>query len=158
MVKGPSLVFPATVNTVNRQNLTCTVTPPDGVKLPGVRLKAGIEEVEDGLVEIPAIDSSVLVVVIGNTDENAFVAKCSQVDEVLFYGGQNGGLIKIQELVKELEKVNTFLSAIQDGFAEWIPPTGAPDSGASLRAIINTKIGALPTSDYSNIENLKIKH
>lgn len=157
MVKPPYLVFPAQVKEVDRDTLTCTVLPQDGVEMFDVRLKAGVENVTEGLVEIPAIDSSVLIVLIGNSAENAFVAKCSRVEEVLFYGGDNGGLIKVNELVSQLEKVTGYLKAIKSAFMAPVPVSPG-DGGTALAAHVFAQLAPEQLPDYSKIENPKIKH
>ncbi|GAB5524887.1 MAG: hypothetical protein Roseis2KO_27590 [Roseivirga sp.] len=156
MLTAPHIVFPATVKAVDKDTMTCTVTPPDGVDMLDVRLKAAVEEVNEGMVEIPAIDSSVLVVIIGNRQENAFIARCSGVEEVLFYGGENGGLIKVNELVSQLEKVNTFLDKLKSAIDQAVVVPN--DGGKALQTTISTALSSLPLADYSNIENPKVKH
>ena len=156
LVKVPNIAFPATVNSVDRELLTCTVTPQDGVELAEVRLKAGIEQQSDGMVEIPAIDSSVLVVIMANEEDNAFVAKCSKVEEVLFYGGEHGGLIKVSELINELQKVNQFLDAIKTGLSTAVPVPN--DGGLAIKEHLDLALEHVQLADYSNIENPKVKH
>lgn len=155
LTKTPMIVFPATVDQVDKTKLSCTVSPLEGPALLNVSLKAGVENPTDGMVEIPSEGSIVLVGIIGNEKRNAFVAKCAEVDEVMFYGGENGGLIKVNELISQLEKVNTFLQQIRAGFTEWIP---AQPDGTSLKSLMSGKLGGLTTADYSSIENTKIKH
>ncbi len=156
MVKAPYLVLPAEVKEVDRDTLTCTVLPQDGVELFKVRLKAGVEQVKEGLVEIPEIDSSVLVVFIGNSLENAFVAKCSRVEEVLFYGGDHGGLIKVTELVGQLEKINGFLNKLLEALNS--PLVAANDGGITLANHLHSQLKTQELPDYSKIENPKVKH
>ncbi|MCE7990443.1 MAG: hypothetical protein HEP71_00630 [Roseivirga sp.] len=157
MVKAPYLVFPAEVKEVDRSTLSCTILPQDGVEMFDVRLKAGVENVTEGLVEIPAINSSVLVVLIGNSPENAFVAKCSRVEEVLFYGGENGGLIKVSELVSQLEKVNSYLKTLTNAFMAPVPVVSG-DGGTALAGHISSQLASEQIPDYSKIENPKVKH
>ena len=121
----------------------------------GVRLKAGIDEIQEGLVEIPKPESTVLVVIIGNQRGNAFVAKCSEVEEVLFYGGTYGGLIKVNELVEELQKVNQFLEAIKNGFSTAAVAPG--DGGLAFKQSMIAALQSTQLANYSNIENPKVK-
>lgn len=158
MLSVPHIVFPAKVKAVNRDTMTCTVNPPDGVDMLDVRLKAAVEEVNEGVVEIPSIESSVLVVIIGNKEENAFIAKCSRVEEVLFYGGANGGLIKINELVSQLEKVNSYLTTLTNALKPPFVPALTPDGGLGLASYISSQLATEQIPDYSNIENPKVKH
>jgi hypothetical protein len=141
--KAPVQVFPATVTAVNTDELTCTVKPVEGPEIFDVRLKAGIDQVKDGLVEIPANNSSVLVGLIGNEMNTCFIMRCSQVQEVVMFGGTFGGLIKISELVSKLNnlenKVNTIIS--------W--------GGSVSPPLVTT---ALVTTNRNELENTKVKH
>lgn len=83
--------------------------------------------------------------------------------EVLFNGGANGGLIKIQDLVDRLNAVEADINILKDAISNWTPVS--QDGGASLQV----KLGALPTgvgwtnsplteTQISDIENDKVKH
>ena len=78
LTQTPMIVFPAIVGEVNRDEFTCSVIDSEDVQLFDVRLKAGVEEISDGIVEIPAEDSSVLVALIANNKNSAFIIKCSR--------------------------------------------------------------------------------
>jgi hypothetical protein len=141
--KAPVQVFPAIVTAVNTDELTCTVKPVEGPEIFDVRLKAAIDLVKDGVVEIPAINSSVLVGLIGNEMNTGFIMRCSQVQEVVMFGGMFGGLIKISELVTKLNnlenKVNTIIT--------W---------GGSVSPPLSTT--PLSTTNRNELENMKVKH
>lgn len=157
LTKTPMIIFPAVVDVVHMETFTCTVTPFEDAQLFDVRLKAGVENISEGIVEIPAEESNVLVAIIGNDTNEAFVVKCSNVKEVLFYGGENGGLIKVGELVQQLEKITAFLDTLKTSFKS-PPPITPADGGLAYFQYMDLLISNLPTGDYSNIENPKVKH
>jgi hypothetical protein len=154
----PSICFPADVESVDRNELTCVVTPVGGAELFDVRLKASVNTVTDGFVEIPVEGTTVLVCLIGNDASTAFVAKVDEVEEVVFYGGDNGGLTITPILKKELEKTNQLLEAIMSVI------NGAPinewGNGAvsSFQAAMKIAIAGKSLGDFSEIENERVKH
>lgn len=68
-----------------------------------------------------------------------------------------GGLIKIQELKKELEKTNTFLKAFVNVLKVPVtePGNGSP---SAFQSTLNGVLSSLPLADFSKIENEKVKH
>jgi hypothetical protein len=151
------------VQSVNKDLNSCEVAPLNGdADLLSVRLNS----VGDGNAKIvfyPSVDSLVFVTLIN--DFQAFVS-CfpTEVEEikiecekVVFNGGDLGGLIKIEELKSELDKINqilqAFLNTLQTPINE--PGNGAPSAFQSaLNAVLSGK--QLPT--YNDIEDQKIKH
>ena len=110
----------ATVTEVNEENYTITVEPEGEAPLSDVRLKAGIDNKLDGLVEIPKVGSYVVIGLIGNDPDNAFVVKCSEVEKIIMFGGDYGGLVIIDDLKSQWDSnfrgvnsaVSTALAAI----------------------------------------------
>lgn len=156
LFKAPVQTFPATVVDVDTIELTCTVQPVDGPLLYGVRLKAAVNEVTDGMVQIPSVDSSVLCGLIGNDDNTCFVLAVDKVDGVLFNGGLNGGLINIQTLITNLNKTNQLVTAIKAALTGWTPVAG--DGGAALKAFATAQIGSNVVGDFTAMEDTKVKH
>lgn len=81
--KAPIQVNVATVTKVDEGAFTCDLKFVSGATLSDVRLKAAIDELPDGVVEVPEVDSSVLVGVINNETNQCFVLKCSKVAKVI---------------------------------------------------------------------------
>lgn len=59
---------------------TVNVLRPDGAIIKNVRLKASIQEEEQGVINIPKIDSWVLVSMIDNVETRAFISQFSEVE------------------------------------------------------------------------------
>jgi hypothetical protein len=105
--------LPCEVVSVNTTKRTCTVKPSNGSPLI---YKVRLQALEGGAVGVfakPKAGSSVLVSFLSKNF--AFVALTSEIDELLidtpktvFNGGQNGGLIKVSDMVA------TFNSIIND--------------------------------------------
>lgn len=78
-------------------------------------------------------------------------------DEIYINGGKNGGLIKTEELKKELEKNNQILQAIINVCKT--PVTEAGNGAPSaFQTAMNGVISSLQVANYANIENEKVKH
>lgn len=151
--RQPMTVEPAVVKNVDEANLTCTVVLLNDTEIPDVRLKAAIDETpgsttKDGLVQIPVVDSTVLVAMIGNDTSTRFVMAFSEVDKVMFYGGSNEGLIKINELV---EKLNDMVSKFNSH-----THTGVTTGGGTSGTIAPPQ--QMDTVENSDFENNKVLH
>lgn len=152
---------PAKVTEVDEDTRTIDVEPLNGdPEIFGVNLQADPEQ-EDGIVLIPTKDSTVLVTFLDNT--RAFVSLFSQVDKVLvdieeytFNGGDNGGLINIEDLVTKLNnvenKVNTLLTTLKSITVPLAP------SGSVPFAPFFSSVTDLTTTSKSDLEDDKIKH
>lgn len=72
-------------------------------------------------------------------------------------GTELGGLIKINELKKELEKTNIFLRTLVSVLQVPIPEAGngAP---SAFQTALNGALSSLQLADFSQIENEKVKH
>lgn len=81
--KAPLQVHIATVLSVDEKAMTCDVKFLSGAEKADVRLKAAIDDLPDGVVEIPEEKSSVLVGIIGNKDNQCFVVKCSKAKKIV---------------------------------------------------------------------------
>jgi hypothetical protein len=81
---------------------------------------------------------------------------------IVFNEGKNKGLIILDKLVSNLEKlsgrVNCIIKAIKTG----TPATGAPDSGAAYKSSMILKLASIENEDkiekFDELENDKIKH
>ena len=155
--KAPVQLFPAIVKSdVNEQDLTVDVEPIEGAPINDVRLKAAIDGVTDGMVEFPKKGSSVLIALIGNEDIDCVVIKCSEVDKVVLFGGQNGGLINIKTLIEELNKTNQAVQTLIDLYSNWTPVPN--DGGTALKTIAGTSLATVVLGDYTNMEDIKVTH
>lgn len=142
------------VTSVDTDNLVCDVQPIDeSAPVLGVRLIAG--ESETPFVCIPKNDSMVVVTFL--SDSNAYVAMKSEIETVAIRGDQYGGLIKIEELVKQLgvmtDRIDTIYSAINN--AGVTPLDGGATLSASMKATLASQS---EKEDFDEIENELVKH
>src|SRR5690606_16877130 len=79
VVKQPVQTFVASVQEVDEEQATIVALPIGGPELPDVRLRAAIDGAEDGVILFPEVGSTVLVGIIGNDPDTAFVCRCTKV-------------------------------------------------------------------------------
>lgn len=166
------IVYYGQVDSVDESSLTCSVRTTNAggeLILTKVRLTASVD---DGEILIPDIDSEVIVI---STNTNGrYLVKTSALSKwsviidknnsldasssgFIFNDGNNGGLIKINDLVSQLNavenKVNTIIAAIA---AAPIAPT---DGGAAFKASVAGAIQPpLVPTQVIQLENNNVKH
>jgi len=131
-----------------------------GTLYPEVRKRSAIGDGEDakkGMVITPVSKSSVIVSRIGNSDE-MFVEMFSEVESIVFDGGENGGLTITPKLVEELGKTNSLLQAFITVISGATVPEPGNGSPSALQIALKGAITGKQLGDYSEIENTKIKH
>jgi len=148
------------VKDVNKQKMTCTVEPFNGgADFVDVKLTAGEGRNENSVVVVPVIFSVVYVGIIDGDSRDTFLAKTTDVREIIFMGGENGGLCITPELIKQLNRMSARIDRLESAINGGKPATGAPDSGAALSTSMKSVLSAaLIAEDFGEIENKKIKH
>jgi hypothetical protein len=124
-----------------------------------VRLQAVSGKADKGHIPIPAVGSEVFCVSEGNSDNSFVVAICSELEKVVFNGGQLGGLVKLQELKDNLDSLKQFVEAVHSAL-----PTAFNAVGASTAA--NGALGATSYQgamagkmvQFKDMEDKKILH
>jgi hypothetical protein len=143
----------ATVNSVDEAARTCectAVTGSVGSPIPGVRLMASVD---DGILVIPAVDSTVAVAMSIFTDP--LIISYSEVDRIILRGGDLGGLVKVADLVSRLNLVEADINNLKSAFSAWTPVPN--DGGAALKASSATWTGQqLAETIRADIENENI--
>lgn len=79
-------------------------------------------------------------------------------DEIYLNGNDLGGLIKIKELKKELEKNNQILQALLNVISSSVISEAGNGAASSLQAAFKIALAGKTVGDFSNIENEKVKH
>ncbi|MBP1637449.1 MAG: hypothetical protein H6Q18_238 [Bacteroidetes bacterium] len=124
-----------------------------------VRKRAAIGDGDDakkGCVITPVNKSSVIISRIGSSDE-LFVEMFSEVESVVFDGGENEGLVKVKELTSKINVLENDINNLKTAFSTWV--TVPSDGGAALKAITTTWAGSqLQITNKADIQNKKIKH
>mgnify|MGYP000984092529 CR=1 FL=1 len=114
---APATLFQGVVTQVS--DLTCEVSI-DGLHVPDVRLRAST-----------AVGAVVIMGTLTGDLDHLVVLSMDRAEEVIINGGELGGLIKVQELTKKLNTIESELNSLKQLFASWVPVKG--DGGAVLR-------------------------
>lgn len=126
-----------------------------GLLHENVRLSAGFSGSANTIIAKPKVGSLVLVADISEGKmRDLIVLLQEETDEIVINGGELGGLVKIEELKKQLETMSQRI----DGIISALQNCGADTYGGALLAGI---IAALPQGakeDFSDIEDEKFRH
>lgn len=177
-IKGliPNQSFIGKVVKVDEVKYTCTVMPLDSdAEIFKVRLKPTIDNIKKGIIAIPSVDSFVIVGLLNNNINSAFVVWCSNIKKyyivgeggntlefkddgtILINGEAHGGLIKVTELVAQINKLEDDLNDIKTAFNAWV--VAPNDGGAALKAASATwALTPIVKTINVNIENTRVKH
>lgn len=160
----PIEAIQAEVLEVDEAARTCKVRPLN-LPLPDisqVRLDATVDEARSaGELVLPEVGSVVTCLVVARRAENLTVVKFSAISkktfdapELVFNGGANGGLLKGDALVAELNKALDRLEAIADTLESWTPVPN--DGGAALKTAITAALAGKAPADYSQVQDDRI--
>jgi len=155
---------------VDQGKLECTILLNE-VEIEGVNLTPTSKKT--GLIQIPKAGSHVIISTLHNEEGDYFVSLFGEIEEVIlitenkervkitssevvFDSGENGGLIKIEELKSQLNKNTQAIQKILDVFSGWTPVV--QDGGAALKTQATSNLTGLQLANFANIENDKIKH
>lgn len=153
----------------------CDVDPDDGgPTLYDVRLKVALNNVQTGVYGLPKAGSRVLVGLLDGDENKAVALAAETIEKYVLHvdggakvelkpsgalelnGSSYGGLVKVQELRAELEKVSTFLNGIRQ--AVNTAAVATDNSGATFKSNLIAAMAPLQLPNYSNIESNKTKH
>lgn len=154
------------VKSVNADSMTCDIEIQNSPLKEDVRLRSVIDDNEQGILIYPKVGSYVLVGLIDNNPASAFIAQVSEVDKINFKiadiqlnGDALGGLIKINDLVGRLNKIEDAVNQLKgefNGHTHISPP--APVSPVSTAPPTVPSAVVLANTTVSEIENEKVKH
>lgn len=147
------LSLEATVDSVDEKTRTCNVTAVSGkseISIPDVRLMASVD---DGMLLIPVIDSNVTVIV--STYGDPYISSFSELERIIFMGGDLGGLVKLLPLLEKINNIEKDINILKNIFANWTPIAG--DGGLALKTAATAWTGQRITETLrKDIENTNI--
>ena len=180
---GPVQTVVAVVKSVDEAKLSMVCTPSGGgADYEDVRLKAAISSDHSGLYPIPEVNTSVLLGIINDDPDTTFLLTAEKVvkiiakvgdmvmeikpTEIVFNGGELGGLVKIEPLVSRINNIEgkitqlaaeiTALATIFNAHTHIVTflgvPSGIPNDAQSASTVVATQ------TTRNMIENEIIKH
>lgn len=161
--KEPFQTFVAKVTKVD--GATCTVQRLfDDMELEEVRLNCHSTE-NEGVVIVPETGSMVLITSIDG--RCWFVSQCSKVekitidanDKIIFNGGNNNGLVKIEELKRNLNSLKNYVEAMASAVSTAFSAVGVGTaaSGPNGQTVFITDM-ELRSINFEDMEDTKITH
>ncbi len=144
-----------TIVSVDEDEMTCEVEPIDGgANYADVRLMAD-PETTTGIYFKPKVGS--VVMISPQDDVTYFVSMYSEVDEVWLRGTENGGVVKVSELVSKMNTIESDLNTLKTAFTSWVVVPS--DGGAALKAASATWAAQTITATTANdIQSTTVKH
>ena len=137
-------------------DITCEVSI-DGLSIPDVRLRASTEVDGAQIIVRPAVGSVVIVGSLTGDLDHLVVLSMDRAEEVIINGGELGGLIKVQELTKKINTLESEINDIKQVLSNWTPVPN--DGGASLKASVASWAGKqLVLTRREDYEDNKVKH
>lgn len=142
-----------TVKNIDTTKMVCDCTPLDGsADFLDVRLNANYTK---GFTLIPKDGSIVIVTQL--SDATAYVSMVSEVDEIYLAGEDNGGLVKVQDLVSKMNTIENDINTLKTIFSAWTPVPS--DGGAALKLAAATWYAqTLTPTQVSELENKTVLH
>lgn len=154
------------VKSVDEDEMVCDIDLETSPDLLDVRLRAVIDKSDTGVLVYPKKDSRVLVGLIENKPQSAFICGYSEVEKIRLItedielaGDQFGGLIKIDDLVTKINGIEDALNDLAmdfDTHTHNSPP--APTNPVVTTPPIIPSGVVLVNTQKSEIENDKVKH
>ena len=145
-----------TVKTVDWDARTMACEDYEGLEIFDVKLGLGTVLIK------PKVGTRALIGLVENRSADGFLIECTEAEElyfnadkITFKGQDNGGLVKIKELVAQVNKNSQLLTQIKMVFQTWAAVQG--DGGAALK-LAAAAFTNLPVADLANIENKDVNH
>ena len=153
-----------TITSVDESAMTCDAMVGD-LEVFDIRLKSVIDNKDEGVLIVPKMGSKVLVGLIDNKIESSFIVGYSDVDklriicqEIELGGDEFGGLVKSENVADQINSLKNEINSLKNILNSWVPPVGAPDSGAALKAALIAWASPLSLVVKTDLENEKVKH
>lgn len=150
------------VVSVDKDKFTCTVKWNDK-EVTDVQLKA-LKEQEKGAVIIPKAGSTVWMI---NIVGGWLVLSVEEIDsiyqdaetEIVFNGGENGGIPKVKVIEKNLNELKKYVAKMNSSIPTAIGAVGAGTAAnGGTGATSYTQAMASENIQFEDMENKKIKH
>jgi len=144
----------AEVKTVDEQARTCVVIALSG-KVGNEFTARLMASVDDGILAVPVVGST--VVISGSDFTIPAVIQYSEIEKIVFRGGDLGGMVKVIELT---EKLNNLEELLNDLITKYNTHTHAGVTSGSSSTAVTTAIetGTITPTQRADIENDKITH
>lgn len=169
----PVQTYLCKVTSIDKTENTIDVKPVNGnAAMLEIRLRSVIDGNDTGLIVYPAKGSFVLVSIIENEINEAFVSMYGEVESFAwkignstlkvdntvteFNGGKNKGIPNVQPLTQQLNKIENLLNAVIVSFNTHLHTSAAP--GQPTTPPVTSITQSLQVTQQNQIEDTKITH
>ena len=141
------------VSNIDTTKMLCTCIPINGdADFEEVRLNANYQK---GFVLVPKNNSVVVVSQISN--EVAYISMVSEVDQIYLAGDDNGGLVKVSELVDKINRVENQVNNILNVLKTTVIPL-APSGTYPFAPLYASILDITPLTQVNDLENKTVQH
>ena len=141
---------------VDKVKRTCTFLPAgDDAERFDIRFQSLMGS-DKGWVVIPVEGSAITVTFVNKS--TGFVSLTEDIEQIIYQGGNNGGLINIEVLKAELAKNNAILQAILSILGGAPIPEAGNGAPSSLQAALGAVTSVLQLGDFNNMEDTSLLH
>lgn len=168
------LVTIGKVSNIDESKRICDISIDEDLTLSNCRLNAIIDSYNNRLLVVPKDNSMVAFIAVGGKLTEPLIIAYSEIDKLLLTigesdiliedgriemnGGNLGGLIKLQQLESNLDKLKKYVEDLATMASTAMAPMAALDGGASI-ATFNTNWGAMKAAfSFDDMEDTKITH
>jgi hypothetical protein len=142
------------VKSVDKAENVCTCeSVRNGLEYFDVLLSLGDEDI----TIVPKVGSKALMGIIENIPTANWLLRVEQVDFIKLHGDKFGGLVKLEELVKDINNLKSDYNTLKNLMLGWTPVPA--DGGAALKVLLATWLGTgVVLSNVGTLENTKVTH
>lgn len=168
------LVTIGKVSNIDESKRICDISIDEDLTLSNCRLNAIIDSYNNRLLVVPKDNSMVAFIAVGGKLTEPLIIAYSEIDKLLLTigesdiliedgriemnGGNLGGLIKLQQLESNLDKLKKYVEDLATMASTAMTPMAALDGGASV-ATFNTNWGTMKAAfSFDDMEDTKITH
>lgn len=161
------------VQNIDEDNRSCEIQINEDLTLFNCRLNAILDDYTNRLLIVPKDKSAVAFMAVDGKMTDPIVIAYSEIDKVLLKigdtelnidkdkveinGGDNGGLINIEDLVSHINSIEDDINNLKTTITGWTPV--AQDGGAALKGAISSWAGqSITKTKKSDLEDDKITH
>lgn len=157
-------MIPCTIKSVSQQARTCVCTPIGGKSVTDITNVQLMAEVEDGVLLIPVIGSTVFVCY--STQNLPFIALFSGIQKVILIGasgiqlqgGEFGGLVEVLALTTKLNNLENLVNDLAAKFNTHTHILTLTTGTGTAAPTLTSESTVLTPTKRADIENTAITH
>ena len=162
-----------TVQNIDEQNRSCEIKIDDDLTLFNCRLNAVLDSYQNHLLIVPKDQSAVAFICVDGKPTDPLIIAYSEIDKLLLQienttlqidkdkieinGGDNKGLINIEDLVSHINTIEDDINTLKTKIAAFVPVS--QDGGAKLKAdLADWTAQKITKTKTADIEDTKVTH